>query len=60
LVHKIGHDLGLEGFDEGFCEHLILNLVEEVERVWVENWYLDIKVRQEDVKEDSKIQFLFP
>ena len=44
IVHKIGHDLGLEDFDEYFCDHLRVNLIDEVERVWVENWYLDIKL----------------
>jgi len=37
-----------------------MNLVEEVERVWIENWYLDIKLFREDVEPSEIGQYIFP
>lgn len=59
-VHKIGHDLKLEDFDESIAVHLSLNKPEYVEWVWAENWYLDIKLVGSENVEESAGEWKFP
>jgi hypothetical protein len=59
-VHKIGYDLKLEDFDEAISTHLSLNKLDFVERIWAENWYLDIKCVGTSFVEEEKGEWAFP